>query len=298
MSVLPSWGGLAGCRHWRYSHCRGMCGVGIRGACRYGCYEQQVTKYCLCRGLTGGFVVAIRAKPDSLRTACRFRAPLLLVEALPRDSFSTPSIPSPIHSLILPRQPPTRPRPARPHRALAVLAPPDLQCRANSVAASASASASPPRSSCPRIHNMAAVHANGANGVNGAGAMFPPPRYSDVPSSITISVADDEGGQLDVEIPLDDQIQDDPTELCDILEAEKSATSTWVQVAVAYAKHRRIETAIDVLKQATDVFSRARADDRLSILNGLCWLYLLKCREAPRVRPRTWPALVSPPLAR
>ncbi|KAJ6281920.1 hypothetical protein J3E71DRAFT_198274 [Bipolaris maydis] len=116
--------------------------------------------------------------------------------------------------------------------------------------------------------------------------MFPPPRYSDVPSSITISVADDEGGQLDVEIPLDDQIQDDPTELCDILEAEKSATSTWVQVAVAYAKHKRIETAIDVLKQATQVFSRARPDDRLSILNGLCWLYLLKCREAPRVRPQ------------
>ncbi|RAR01966.1 tetratricopeptide repeat protein 1 [Stemphylium lycopersici] len=133
---------------------------------------------------------------------------------------------------------------------------------------------------------MAAVHANGANGVHGAGGMFPPPRYSDVPSSITISVADDEGGQLDVEIPLDDQIQDDPTELCDILEAEKSATSTWVQVAVAYAKHKRIETAIDVLKQATDVFSRARTEDRLSILNGLCWLYLLKCREAPRVKPQ------------
>ncbi|KAH8633080.1 Tetratricopeptide repeat protein 1 [Alternaria alternata] len=133
---------------------------------------------------------------------------------------------------------------------------------------------------------MAAVYANGANGVNGAGSMFPPPRYSDVPSSITISVADDEGGQLDVEIPLDEQIQDDPTELCDILEAEKSATPTWVQVAVAYAKRKRIETAIDVLKQATQVFNRARGEDRVSILNGLCWLYLLKCREAPRVRPR------------
>ncbi|KAI4624866.1 uncharacterized protein J4E87_005347 [Alternaria ethzedia] len=133
---------------------------------------------------------------------------------------------------------------------------------------------------------MAAVYANGANGVNGAGSMFPPPRYSDVPSSITISVADEEGGQLDVEIPLDEQIQDDPTELCDILEAEKSATSTWVQVAVAYAKRKRIETAIDVLRQATQVFNRARGEDRLSILNGLCWLYLLKCREAPRVRPQ------------
>jgi RNA polymerase-associated protein CTR9 len=132
---------------------------------------------------------------------------------------------------------------------------------------------------------MAAVYASGANGVNGAGKMFPPPRYSDVPSSITISVADEEGGTLDVEIPLDEQIQEDPTELCDILEAEKSATSTWVQVAVAYAKRKKIDTAIDVLTQAAHVYGRARSEDRLSICTGLCWLYLLKCREAPRVKP-------------
>ena len=131
---------------------------------------------------------------------------------------------------------------------------------------------------------MAAVYANGANGVNGAGSMFPPPRYSDVPSAITISVADDEGGQLDVEIPLDEDIQDDPTELCAILENEKSLTSTWVKVAVAYAKHKKVDVAIDVLSQAINVFGRARGEDRLSILNGLCWLYLLKCREAPRIK--------------
>ncbi|KAH7390470.1 hypothetical protein BKA66DRAFT_413451 [Pyrenochaeta sp. MPI-SDFR-AT-0127] len=136
---------------------------------------------------------------------------------------------------------------------------------------------------------MAAVYANGANGVNGAGSMFPPPRYSDVPSAITISVADDEGGQLDVEIPLDEDIQDDPTELCAILENEKSLTSTWVKVAVAYAKHKKIDVAIDVLSQAINVFGRARGEDRLSILNGLCWLYLLKCREAPRIKSDTNP---------
>ncbi|KAF2031373.1 hypothetical protein EK21DRAFT_63311 [Setomelanomma holmii] len=131
---------------------------------------------------------------------------------------------------------------------------------------------------------MSAVYANGANGVNGAGKIFPPPRYSDVPSAITISVADEEGGQLDVEVALDEDIQDDPTELCAILENEKSLTSTWVQVAVAYAKQKKVDVAIDVLSQAIGVFGRARAEERLSILNGLCWLYLLKCREAPRVK--------------
>lgn len=131
---------------------------------------------------------------------------------------------------------------------------------------------------------MSAVYANGANGVNGAGKMFPPPRFSDVPSAITISVADEEGGQLDVEVALDEDIQDDPTELCAILENEKSSNSTWVQVAVAYAKQKKVDVAIDVLGQAINVFGRASAQDRLSILNGLCWLYLLKCREAPRIK--------------
>ncbi|KAF2854344.1 hypothetical protein T440DRAFT_552210 [Plenodomus tracheiphilus IPT5] len=136
---------------------------------------------------------------------------------------------------------------------------------------------------------MAAVYANGANGVNGAGKMFPPPRYSDVPSAITISVADDEGGQLDVEIPLDEDIQDDPTELCAILENEKSLASIWIKVAVAYAKHKKVDVAIDVMSQAIQVFGNARGEDRLSILNGLCWLYLLKCREAPRTKQDTHP---------
>lgn len=135
---------------------------------------------------------------------------------------------------------------------------------------------------------MAAVYANGANGngVNGADKMFPPARYSDVPPFITIPLTDDDaGGPLDVEIPLDEDIQEDPTELCAILETEKSTTTTWVQVAIAYVKRKKIDTAIDVLTQAISVFGRARGEDRLSILNGLCWLYLLKCREAPRVRP-------------
>jgi RNA polymerase-associated protein CTR9 len=113
--------------------------------------------------------------------------------------------------------------------------------------------------------------------------MFPPPRFSDVPSAITVSVAEAEG-PIDVEIALDEDIQDDPTELCTLLENENSLKSTWVQVAVAYAKHKKLHVAIDVLTQAVSVFSRARAEDRLSILNALCWLYLLKCREAPRLK--------------
>lgn len=131
---------------------------------------------------------------------------------------------------------------------------------------------------------MAAAHAraNGANGLNGLSASFPPARYSKVPPTITVAVAEADG-PIDVEIALDDDIQDDPTELCTLLENEHSAKTTWVTVAIAYAKHKKLDVAIEVLTKSNAVFARGRAEDRLSILNGLCWLYLLKCREAPRM---------------
>jgi RNA polymerase-associated protein CTR9 len=123
---------------------------------------------------------------------------------------------------------------------------------------------------------------NGANGVNGAGAMFPPKRFSKVPPAITVAVSEAEG-PIDVELALDHEIPEDPTELCTLLELEQSAKTTWVTVAIAYAKHKKLDVAIEVLGKSIGVFSGGRSEDRLSILNGLCWLYLLKCREAPRV---------------
>ena len=131
---------------------------------------------------------------------------------------------------------------------------------------------------------MSTAHgrANGANGLNGHGGAFPPPRFSKVPESITVAVAEAEG-PIDVEIALDDDIQDDPTELCTLLENEHSTKTTWVTVAIAYAKHKKLDVAIEVLTKSNAVFARGRAEERLSILNGLCWLYLLKCREAPRM---------------
>lgn len=126
---------------------------------------------------------------------------------------------------------------------------------------------------------MAAVH-NGTNGVNGAS--FPPARFSKVPESISVPVAD-EDGIADIDLELGDMIEDDPTELLTLLETERSAKTTWVTVAIAYAKHKKLDVAIEVLAKAISVFAQARSDEKLSILNATCWLYLLKCREAPRV---------------
>jgi RNA polymerase-associated protein CTR9 len=130
--------------------------------------------------------------------------------------------------------------------------------------------------------------ANGANGTNGVDSSFPPARFSKVPPTILITVMEPGGDPYDIEIPLDDDIQEDPTELCMLLENEKSTKNTWMTVATAYAKHKKLDVAIEVLSKTISVFSRGDSKDRLSILNGLCWLYLLKCREAPRVKPGRW----------
>ncbi|KAF2114983.1 hypothetical protein BDV96DRAFT_621952 [Lophiotrema nucula] len=124
--------------------------------------------------------------------------------------------------------------------------------------------------------------ANGTNGVNGHAASFPPARYSKVPPAISVAIAEADG-PVDVEIPLDDEIQDDPTELCALLEAENSHKNTWITVAIAYAKHRNVDVAIEVLSKASGAL--IRSEDKLSVLNALCWLYLLRCREAPRLPP-------------
>lgn len=137
---------------------------------------------------------------------------------------------------------------------------------------------------------MAAVssHANGVNGVNGAATSFPPPRFSAVPSMLLVPIPDpDSGAIMDIESSLEDDIADDPTEICTLLENEKQDKKTWMDVATAYAKHNKVDLAIEVLSQANHAFARGRSEDRLSILNGLCWLYLLKMRSAPRVKPDT-----------
>lgn len=125
-----------------------------------------------------------------------------------------------------------------------------------------------------------------ANGVNGHGAIngaIQSKRFSDIPGVIDVTVA--EGDVVEqVEIDLV-ELADDPTELCILLENESVVKSTWMTIALAYAKQRKTALAIDILHKARDAFSRAGAEEKLSILSALFWLNLCMCREAPRLRP-------------
>lgn len=129
--------------------------------------------------------------------------------------------------------------------------------------------------------------ANGVNGHGSANGIIESKRFSDIPGVIDVTVA--EGDVVEqVEIDLV-ELADDPTELCILLENESVVKSTWMTIALAYAKQRKITLAIDILHKARDAFSRAGAEEKLSILSALFWLNLCMCREAPRLRPGEHP---------
>ncbi|KAF2755893.1 protein prenylyltransferase [Pseudovirgaria hyperparasitica] len=119
------------------------------------------------------------------------------------------------------------------------------------------------------------------NGVNGHRSTK---RFADVPKAVFVSVSENDD-TIDVEVPLDEDIQDDPTELCTLLENEEAAKNMWMAVALGYAKHKKVEVAIQVLTTGLSALSRGSLEDRLALLNALCWMNLLKCRDSPRVRP-------------
>ncbi|KAF1948521.1 hypothetical protein CC80DRAFT_556276 [Byssothecium circinans] len=100
-------------------------------------------------------------------------------------------------------------------------------------------------------HYTGKCHTNDANGVYGHVSSFANERVSIVPESISVA--------------------DDPTELCRLLENEESTKNTWVTVAIASAKPKRLDVGIEFLSRPA-LWQRGRAKDWLSIINGLCWL--------------------------
>lgn len=136
---------------------------------------------------------------------------------------------------------------------------------------------------------MATVTNGTANGVaNGDAAAAAGPvstRFTDIPSAIDIPVQGDQEDEA-VEIDLEDLV-DDPTELCTLFENERAAKTYWMTVALAYAKQRKIDHAIEMLIRGGNAIQNNSTNprDKVSMICCLCWMYLWKSREAPRVAP-------------
>lgn len=120
-----------------------------------------------------------------------------------------------------------------------------------------------------------------ANGTHVVGA----PRFSDIPEAIDITVSEGATEEA-VEVDLV-ELLDDPTELCTLLENENVQKTYWMTIALAYAKQRKVDHAIEIVQKGMGALRRDKPDEKLSLLCCLCWMYLWKCREAPRVRPGT-----------
>lgn len=124
----------------------------------------------------------------------------------------------------------------------------------------------------------------GDHGANGVSNGVPKTkRFSNIPDTIDVPVNDDDEA---VEIDLR-ELADDPTELCTLFEMENAQRSLWMTVALGYAKLRKPDVAIEMLNRANQVMQGANANarDKLTVVTALCWMYLWKSREAPRVAP-------------
>ena len=107
-------------------------------------------------------------------------------------------------------------------------------------------------------------------------------RFSDIPSAIDIPVS----GEAEEAVELNlEELLDDPTELCTLLDNENASKTVWLTVALAYAKQNMIDLAIDICGRALQTLSRGLAKDKVGLLSLQCWLYIWKSRGAPRMAP-------------
>ena len=113
--------------------------------------------------------------------------------------------------------------------------------------------------------------------------MQEPKRFSDIPDALDIPVSGADTQEA-VEVDLLN-LPDDPDELCTLLDNERAAKRFWVTIALAFAKGERYEMAIEILNRGLASLSRGDSKDKLELLACMCWIYLWKCRTAPRTVP-------------
>ena len=131
-----------------------------------------------------------------------------------------------------------------------------------------------------------APHANGFTNGGHATANAPsaaPMRFADIPSAIDIPVAGLDTEEA-VEVNLE-ELLDDSSELCQLLENEKASKNLWITIALAYAKQHQFDHAIEILNRGLVSLSRSAPKEKLGLLACRCWLHLVKSRQAPRVAP-------------
>lgn len=90
-----------------------------------------------------------------------------------------------------------------------------------------------------------------------------------------------EGGEGEVlTIDLDRDLPEDPSEICVLLENEKSATMFWLAIGNAYANKDMIDCAIEVVKKGLGAPIVTSEADKTPFYSCLSWLYLRQLRNS------------------
>jgi RNA polymerase-associated protein CTR9 len=125
---------------------------------------------------------------------------------------------------------------------------------------------------------MASLLNGHANGINGDSKEVHRGRFAEIPASLELPIYGEE--EEAVELNLED-LSDDPTELCTLLESEGLSKHFWLVVALAYAKQGKLSIAIEVLNRGQHMYQQGQAEDKLALLSALTWMYLQMARAAP-----------------
>ena len=126
-------------------------------------------------------------------------------------------------------------------------------------------------------------HADAGPAASAAPAPAPlnPTRFSDIPTSMDVPIAGDVDNAVEVNL---EDLPDDPTELCTLLDDENAARGLWLTAALAYAKQGMVDDAVEILQRGLQTLARVGPPtEKVGLLSLQSWLYLLKHRRAPRV---------------
>ncbi|KAK2069202.1 hypothetical protein P8C59_003803 [Phyllachora maydis] len=128
---------------------------------------------------------------------------------------------------------------------------------------------------------QARPHAHGSAEINGIpNGRFVSKRFSNIPPSLDIVVGDQEDEAVEIDLR---NLVDDPSELCQLLDAENAARDYWLTVGLAYAKLRKPDCAIEMLVRGANAMgANSTQSHKLPLVTALCWMYLYQSREAPR----------------
>ena len=119
------------------------------------------------------------------------------------------------------------------------------------------------------------------NGISATGVGISK-RFTDIPTAIDIPVS----GEAEEAVELNlEELLDDPTELCTLLDNENASKTVWLTVSLAYAKQHMIDLAIEISNRGLQTLSRGLPKEKIGLLSLQCWLYIWKSREAPRMPP-------------